>query len=230
MTGALANGRFAQADFWRMGVHIGVVKSVDDPQQRARVQVQLPAIDPDAQALVWARVAVAFAGDSFGAFLIPDVGTEVLVAFTAGDTGWPVVIGNLWNGATEVPESLPGNAVDRWTLTGKAGTRIAIIEQTGGQEKVEITTPGNSTVTISEENGGTITLDSAGNTVTLSTSGVSIQSSATVEVTATRVTVSAASVSVDAGMSRFSGVVQCDSLITNSVISPSYTPGAGNVW
>ena len=41
---------------------------------------------------------------------------------------------------------------------------------------------------------------------------------------------SAGMVTVDAGMSKFSGVVQCDTLITNSVVSSSYTPGAGNIW
>ena len=35
---------------------------------------------------------------------------------------------------------------------------------------------------------------------------------------------------VNAGMSKFSGVVQCDTLIANSVVSASYTPGAGNVY
>jgi len=35
---------------------------------------------------------------------------------------------------------------------------------------------------------------------------------------------------VDAGMSKFSGVVQCDTLIATSVVASSYTPGAGNVW
>jgi hypothetical protein len=28
----------------------------------------------------------------------------------------------------------------------------------------------------------------------------------------------------------FDGLVQCQTLITNSVVSASYTPGAGNVW
>ena len=37
-------------------------------------------------------------------------------------------------------------------------------------------------------------------------------------------------VTVDAGMSKFSGVVQADTVICNSVISASYTPGAGNIW
>lgn len=229
-SGLALPGPLALASSWRAGVHLGIVVSVQDPDQRGRVQVKLPAIDPQGDAPVWARVAVAFAGDNFGAFLIPDVDTEVLVAFTAGDAGWPVVIGNLWNGKTSLPESLPGNAVDRWTLTGKNGTRIAIVEESTGQEKVEIATPGSATITLSESANGEIKLEAGGNTITMSTSGVSIVSSATVEVQASRVTVSAEQVSVDAGMSSFSGVVRCDTLITNSVVSSSYTPGAGNIW
>ena len=37
-------------------------------------------------------------------------------------------------------------------------------------------------------------------------------------------------VTVDAGMSKFSSVVQADTVISNSVVSASYTPGAGNIW
>ena len=40
----------------------------------------------------------------------------------------------------------------------------------------------------------------------------------------------AGTVTVDAGMSSFSGVVRADTVIANSVISTSYTPGAGNIW
>jgi hypothetical protein len=31
-------------------------------------------------------------------------------------------------------------------------------------------------------------------------------------------------------MVKVSGVVKCDTLITNSVVSASYTPGAGNLF
>jgi hypothetical protein len=31
-------------------------------------------------------------------------------------------------------------------------------------------------------------------------------------------------------MSKFSGVVQADTVIANNVIGASYTPGAGNIW
>ena len=37
-------------------------------------------------------------------------------------------------------------------------------------------------------------------------------------------------VTVDAGMAKFSGVVECDTLVANSVVAASYTPGAGNIW
>jgi hypothetical protein len=37
-------------------------------------------------------------------------------------------------------------------------------------------------------------------------------------------------VKVSAGMSTFSGVVQADTVITNTIIAATYTPGAGNIW
>jgi hypothetical protein len=72
--------------------------------------------------------------------------------------------------------------------------------------------------------------DSNGNSIKMETAGVTVTASAKVTINASTVEVSAGMVTVNAGMSRFSGVVQCDTLISNSVISASYTPGAGNIW
>jgi len=223
-------GRYAVADSWRAGVHLAIVIAVDDPQSLGRVQVKLPAIDPEGDAPIWARVAVPFAGDNYGAFFIPDVDTEVLVAFTAGDTGAPVVIGNLWNGKAAVPEQI-GTEVDRWTLTGKAGTRIAIVESGPGQEMVEIETPTGVKATITDSGGGEITLKTSTETVKLSPAGIKATSASTVEVRgASMVNVIAPFVQVDSPFTYVKGLLYCETLITNSVISPSYTPGAGNVW
>ena len=71
--------------------------------------------------------------------------------------------------------------------------------------------------------------DSNGNFVKLEPSGITVNASAKVTIQASQVEVSAGMVTVNAGMSKFSGVVQCDTLISNSVVSASYTPGAGNV-
>jgi len=72
-------------------------------------------------------------------------------------------------------------------------------------------------------------VDANGNSVSLGAAGITINAAAKVTINASEVDVSAGLVQVNAGMSRFSGVVQCDSLITQSVVSASYTPGAGNV-
>ena len=64
----------------------------------------------------------------------------------------------------------------------------------------------------------------------LTSSEISVTSSGKVTINASQVTVSASMVQVDAGMSKFSGVVKCDTVIANSVVGTSYTPGAGNIW
>ena len=216
---------------WLHGAHIATVVSVVDPDGRSRVQVQVMGADADGSALLWARVAVPFAGNNRGAFLIPDVGDEVLVLFVGGDPRFPVVAGALWNGRTSVPETIGGDRVDRWSLTGRNGTRIAIVEAASGQEKVEIETPNGVKATLTDASGGSITLDTgSGSSVTADTSGVSIQTSGTVSVQASSATITAGEVSVDAAMSTFSGAIQCQTLIATSVISASYTPGAGNIW
>lgn len=50
------------------------------------------------------------------------------------------------------------------------------------------------------------------------------------KVNASIVDISASSIKANAGLSKFSGTVQSDTLITNTVVSKSYTPGAGNIW
>ena len=81
-----------------------------------------------------------------------------------------------------------------------------------------------------KKNGAIEIEDSNGNAVKLETSGITVNASAKVTVQASLVEVSASMVTVDAGMSKFSGVVKADTVICNSIISASYTPGAGNIW
>jgi uncharacterized protein involved in type VI secretion and phage assembly len=214
------------------GSYLAEVVSVDDPDRRNRVQVRLYAFDGvDAQdAALWARVAVPFAGADRGAFFLPDVGDEVLVTFVQGDPRLPVVIGGLWNGRDSAPETLGGDRVDRWTIVGKAGTRIAIVEENASTATISLTTPGGVSATFTDEGGGRIELEAAGSTVKLESSGITVQTSGTVKVQASKVDVSAPQVNVDAAMSKFSGLVKCDVLQATTVIASTYTPGAGNVW
>ncbi|HEY2383498.1 MAG TPA: phage baseplate assembly protein V [Terriglobia bacterium] len=216
---------------------LATVVNVNDPASRNRVQVRIYNTDgvDDQDAPVWARVAVPFAGGNRGGFFIPDVGDEVVVVFLSGDPRFPIVVGSLWNGQDSAPETLggSGNSVDRWTITGKAGTRIAIVEESSGEPTITFSTPGGLTGTMTDSGGGSIEFTNSEQTsVKIDTSGVTINApTGTVQITAaSEVDVTAPTVTVSAAMSTFSGIVQCQVLQATTVVATTYTPGAGNVW
>jgi hypothetical protein len=93
-----------------------------------------------------------------------------------------------------------------------------------------IATPGGQRITLDDSPGSVGIEDANGNSVTLATSGLTINASAKVTLNASNVDVSAGMITVNAGMSKFSGVVQCDTISANSVVGASYTPGAGKIW
>lgn len=215
------------------GVYPALVKDVADPEGQGRVKISLPW-SPDADGAAyeaWARLATFMAGNNRGSWFIPDVNDEVLVAFAAGDPRHPFVVGSLWNGQDAPPESMDGGGQnDIKALRSRNGVKVTL-DDAQGQERLVLETPGGQVVTL-KDGPGTIELkDSNGNTVTLEASGITINASANVTVQAGgQVEVSASMVNVNAGMSNFSGVVRADTVITNSVVSSSYTPGAGNIW
>lgn len=212
------------------GVYPAVVADNQDPDGQGRVKVRLPwaADTGDQEYAVWARLATLMAGNERGSFFIPDEGDEVLVAFAGGDPRQPFVMGSLWNGKDAPPAAIDRDN-NKKVLRSRNGLKITL-DDTDGQESVIIETPGAQTITLKDGPGELELKDSNGNTIHFESSGITIQSSSPVQVTAAQVKLSASMVQVDAGMSKFSGVVQCDTLITNSVVSTSYTPGAGNVW
>ena len=221
---------FERPSGWLSAGHLAQVVSLSDPESANRVQVRLIAYDGiDGHDMpLWARVVAPFAGDDRGTFFMPDVGDEVLVVFAHGDPRQPLVVGGLWSGANTAPDSIGPDNV-RKIIKSKYGITITL-EDTQGQETLKLETPGGQTVTLKDGPGQVTIEDSNGNSIKLESAGITISASAKVTVNASSVAVSAGMVSVDAGMSKFSGVVKCDTLITNAVVSSSYTPGAGNIW
>ncbi len=214
------------------GAYLGRVTSVQDPDSLSRVQVRVLNCDglADQDAEIWARVAVPFAGNNMGAFFIPNVDDEVLITFLNGDSRFPIVIGSLWNGSDSPPEQIGGDSIDRWSFVGKNGSRIAIVEESQGQAKIEISTPGEVSLTLKETGGGAVEIEAAQSKITIDSSGITLNTPSTVTVQASQVQVTSGQVTVNAGLSTFSGVVKCDVLQATTVIATTYTPGVGNIW
>lgn len=214
------------------GVLPALVVDIKDPDSQGRVKVSLPW-SPDAKGAsyeAWARLATMFAGNNRGSWFIPDVNDEVLLAFEHGDPRRPYVVGGLWNGRDQAPETMDGSGNNyKKVLRSRNGVKVTLDDQ-DGQEKLVLETPGGQKLTLKDGPGEVEIIDSNGNSVKLESAGITVNASAKVTVNASQVAISAGMVTVDAGMSRFSGVVQADTVICNSIISASYTPGAGNIW
>lgn len=214
------------------GVYPALVNDIKDPDGQGRVKVTLPW-SPDTGGRryeAWARVATLMGGNNRGSWFIPDVNDEVLIVFEGGDARRPYVVGGLWNGSDTPPESMDGAGNNyRKVLRSRNGVKITL-DDSDGREQCIVETPGGQKVTLQDGPGAVEVADSNGNSVKLESSGITVTASAKVTINASTVEVSASMVTVNAGMSKFSGVVQADTVITNSVVSASYTPGAGNIW
>jgi uncharacterized protein involved in type VI secretion and phage assembly len=214
------------------GVYPALVSDIRDPDGQGRVLVTLPwSPDPDnGRYEAWARVATFMGGNNRGSWFIPDVNDEVLIVFEAGDVRRPYVIGALWNGSDSPPESMDGSGQNFLkVLRSRNGVKVTL-DDTDGREQLILETPGGQRMTLKDGPGAVEIVDSNGNSVKLETSGITVSAAAKVTINASQVEVSAGMVTVNAAMSKFSGVVQADTVISNSVVSASYTPGAGNIW
>jgi uncharacterized protein involved in type VI secretion and phage assembly len=215
------------------GAYPALVTDINDPDGQGRVKVALPW-SPDgggSRYEAWARLATLMAGNNRGSWFIPDVNDEVLIVFAGGDVRHPCVVGAMWNGQDTPPHTMDGggrNYIKK--LRSRNGVQITM-DDTDGQETLILETPGGQKATFKDGPGTVEIVDSNGNSVKLEASGITVTAAAKVTVNAgATVEVTASMVKVSAAMSQFSGVVQCDTLISNSVISASYTPGAGNIW
>jgi uncharacterized protein involved in type VI secretion and phage assembly len=214
------------------GVYPALVSDIRDPDGQGRVRVTLPwSPDTDGGRYeAWARIATLMGGKNRGSWFIPDVNDEVLVVFEGGDARRPYVIGALWNGSDNPPESMDGAGNNfHKVLRSRNGVKVTL-DDTDGREQLLLETPGGQKVTLKDGPGAIEIVDSNGNTVKLETSGITVNAAAKVTINASQVEIAAGMVTVNAGMSKFSGVVQADTVISNSVVSASYTPGAGNIW
>jgi uncharacterized protein involved in type VI secretion and phage assembly len=214
------------------GAYPALVSNIKDPDGQGRVKVQLPW-SPDGQGAsyeAWARLATTMGGNNRGTWFIPDMNDEVLVIFMGGDPRQPCVVGGFWNGQDKPPQSMDGagkNFIK--TIRSRNGVQITL-DDTDGQETMTLQTPAGQSITLKDGPGSITLQDSNGNSAKMEAAGITVTASAKVTVNASTVEISAGMVTVNAGMSTFSGVVQADTVITNSVISASYTPGAGNIW
>ena len=98
--------RLDSLDLTQYGLHYGVVCQNNDPDKLDRVKVRLPWLDRgDTDQTYWAQLLTPMEGDKFGWYSLPDVDDVVVVAFIAGDSSQPVIVGGVWSTPDYSPET-----------------------------------------------------------------------------------------------------------------------------
>lgn len=125
----------------------------------------------------WVRVLSAAGGGEKGFFMIPEKGEEVVVDFEGGNPEAPFIIGATYNGKAK---SSFGNAAnDIKAIKTRSGNTIKLDDKTGS-------------ISVTDKNGSTMTMDGAGNITVKSKTLVTIETSDKIELKATN------SISLDA--------------------------------
>ncbi|QCC51226.1 phage baseplate assembly protein V [Halapricum salinum] len=193
------------------GVRVGVVTNNEDPKDLGRVKLRFPWRDADDESH-WARLATPMAGSEYGAYFLPEVDDEVLVAFEDGDIHKPFVLGALWNGSQKPPQKNTEGNNDIRQIESRSGHTITF-DDSEDTPNVEIETSAGHTIRLDDESGdeqisvegksgkNTITLDSskgeisvvADKTLDLSAKNVKIDGSSEVSISTKSLDVSATS-------------------------------------
>ncbi len=202
-------------------LQLGQVTDNADPDNRGRIKVRLSATPME----VWANVVAPSAGQGYGASFVPRIDEIVVLAFITPEL--PLVLGSIWSGQSSVPEACDPQE-DHYVINTPNDTVIEFDD--GDGPKLELRTRSGYRITITEGEGGAIEIERGTQSVSLTTSEINVRSSGPVNIDGANVNVTSGMVKVDAAISKFSGVVQADTVIANAVVGASYTPGAGNIW
>src|SRR5262249_17857773 len=97
------------------------------------------------------RIAVPWAGQRRGSYLLPEVGDEVVVGFQQGNLKQPFVLGFVWNEKAEPPVSSP--ALERRELRSKSGHLLQFDDTTAAQ-KVTVQSQSGHKVVLDDTEGG----------------------------------------------------------------------------
>lgn len=155
------------------GLQNGIVKKIDeDPNNEFRVQVSIPILGVDAEA-VWARLSTFYTGGSgFGAYFMPEVNDEVILGFMNGDPRFPVILGSVFSSKIAAPETPDENNTIK-TLITKAGLQIKFDDE---NKVITVLTPGGNIMVFSDQDEGITITDQNSNKIEMGSSGITVDS------------------------------------------------------
>jgi Rhs element Vgr protein len=154
------------------GLHIGIVMKLDaDPEGQYKIQVSLPIMNASTPG-VWARFASFYGSSGFGAFIIPEIGDEVVLGFFNNDPSCPVILGSLYSSKHVPPYELTAENNFKALVTRSK----LKMEFDDGKKIITFITPANNKIVISDQDKSILLQDENNNKVELSPTGILLDS------------------------------------------------------
>jgi Rhs element Vgr protein len=176
------------------GLQTGIVKKIyEDPDNEFRVQVEVPILGSDSDA-VWARLSTFYSGNAFGAYFMPEVNDEVILGFMNDDPRFPIILGSVYSSSIPAPET-PDEENTIKTLVTKSKLQLKFDDK---NKVITILTPGGNTIVLSDQDKGITITDQNSNKIEMNDSGIVVESQSNLTLKASQeVKIEGATISVN---------------------------------
>jgi Type VI secretion system/phage-baseplate injector OB domain len=146
------------------GKYRAFVADTADPESLGRCKLTVPSVLGEATT-VWALPCVPYGGGTdFGFLAIPPVGSQVYAEFLEGDVSSPVWTGTFWRQASELPSESGGKPEIKILKT--EALHVLSFDDTSGSEAINLTSAKEASL-LMDQDGSIILTDKAGSKVTL---------------------------------------------------------------
>jgi uncharacterized protein involved in type VI secretion and phage assembly len=139
------------------GKYRGTVTDID--ASTLRIKANVPAV-LGTTVTGWCMPCVPYAGQNVGVAFLPEVGSGVWIEFEGGDVSYPIWVGCYWRSGEQPSDATPAVKA----IVTVSPHKILLDDDAG-------------TITISDSNQNTVTLDSSGITLTRGSSSVAVTDS-----------------------------------------------------
>ena len=143
-------GLMTDREMFRTGLTLAKVTNIKDDQNLNRVKCQPIGWD-DSDETDWCYVMAPMGGSECGAFFFPQVNDLVVLAFLDGDPHRPIVLGAYWNSETKPPLTVTDGKSEEYLLKTPKKIQMKLTD-TDSKQKVTLTMPSETTLTLDDEN------------------------------------------------------------------------------
>lgn len=132
------------------GIVVGIVKENWNKEHPGMIKVEYFLGEKGKNLTGWVPVAVPYAGKEYGSYALPEVGSEVVLAFQMGNRNCPIAIGCIWSKKNTLPKETANDKNTVKKLRTKGGCEIIFSEESG-KEQIQVQTPKGLKILLEDE-------------------------------------------------------------------------------